>query len=180
LRPLIGFLLDTHVLRAELSGDPSFRELMARLQRGVADLYSHRAVPFDQVVAVLRPDRNPSYSPMFQVMLNWRDRDDQPQFIGLSGLVTEPLMAQPKIAKFDLTLVLTDDGDKIYIEVEYSTDLFDEHRIERLVGHLQTLLESAASDADQKISELPLLTSDEQRQLLLEWAVEQADEDMYP
>jgi acyl-CoA synthetase (AMP-forming)/AMP-acid ligase II len=180
LRPLIGFLLDTHVLRAELSGDPTFRELMARVQRGVADLYSHRAVPFDQVVAALRPDRNPSYSPMFQVMLNWRDRDDQPQFIGLSGLVTEPLLAQPKTAKFDLTLVLTDEGDKIYIEVEYSTDLFDEHRIERLVGHLQTLLEGAATDVEQRLSELPLLTSDEQRQLLLEWAVEQADEDVYP
>lgn len=180
LRPLIGFLLDTHVLRAELSGDPTFRDLMARLQRGVADLYSHRAVPFDQVVAALRPDRNPSYSPLFQVMLNWRDRDDQPQFIGLSGLVTEPLLVQPKTAKFDLTLVLTDEGDKIYIEVEYSTDLFDEHRIERLIGHLQTLLEGATADVEQRLSQLPLLTRDEQRQLLLEWAVEQADEDVYP
>jgi non-ribosomal peptide synthetase component F len=94
--------------------------------------------------------------------------------------VTEPLLAQPKTAKFDLTLVLTDEGDKIYIEVEYSTDLFDEHRIERLVGHLQTLLEGAATDVEQRLSELPLLTSDEQRQLLLEWAVEQADEDVYP
>ncbi len=96
LRPLIGFLLDTHVLRTDLTGNPKFRELM--VQQGVADVYSHRAPPFDRVVAAVQPVRNMSHSPFFQVMLNWRDRDDQPQFIGLPGLLTEPLLAHSRIS----------------------------------------------------------------------------------
>jgi len=80
-------MIDTHVLRTDLSGNPTFRELLARVQQGVVGVYSHRAVPFDQVVAALQPQRNPSYSPVFQVMLNWRDRDTRPQFIGLPGLI---------------------------------------------------------------------------------------------
>ena len=91
------------MLRTDLSGNPTFRELMARVQQGWLGVYSHRAVPFDQVVAALQPERNLSYSPLFQVMLNWRDRDDQPQFIGLPGLIAEPLLAQSRISKFDLT-----------------------------------------------------------------------------
>ena len=119
LRSLIGFMIDTHVLRTDLSGNPTFRDLLVRVQQRVANVYSHRAAPFDQVVAALQPERNLIYSPVFQVMLNWRDRDDQPWFIGLPGLIPEPLLAQPKIAKFDLTVVLTDEGDKISLEVGY-------------------------------------------------------------
>ena len=99
LRPLIGFLIDTHVLRTNLSGDPTFRELMTDVQQNVACVYSHRAVPFDQVVSALHPERNLGYSPVIQMLLNWRDRDDQPQFIGLPGVATEALLAQPKIAE---------------------------------------------------------------------------------
>ena len=171
LQPLIGFMIDTHVLRTDLSGNPTFRELLARVQQGVVGVYSHRAVPFDQVVAALQPERNPSYSPVFQVMLNWRDRDTRPQFIGLPGLTVEPLLAQCTTSKFDLTLILTDDGDGdgIYLEMEYSTDLFDEARIERMVGHLRTLLEGAAANPEQPLATLPLLTSAERDQLLVEW-----------
>ena len=86
LRPVIGFLVDTHVLRTDLSGDPTFRALLAEVQQNVANVYSHRAVPFDQVVSALQPERNLSYAPVIQVMLNWRDRDDLPQFIGLPGM----------------------------------------------------------------------------------------------
>ena len=86
LQSLIGFMIDTHVLRTDLSGDPTFQELLARVQQGVVGVYSHRAAPFDQVVAALQPERNTSYPPLFQVMLNWRDRDARPQFIGLPGL----------------------------------------------------------------------------------------------
>ncbi|HEY1856004.1 amino acid adenylation domain-containing protein, partial [Acidocella sp.] len=168
LRPLIGFLLDTHVLRTNLSGNPTFRELMGDVQQNVAGVYSHRAVPFDQVVSALKPERNQSYSPLVQVMLNWRDRDDQPQFIGLPGVVTEGLLAQAKIAKFDLTLTLTDTGSEIYLETEYSTDLFDEDRIERLTGHLRTLLEGVVADAGQRVADLPLLPASERQQLLVE------------
>jgi non-ribosomal peptide synthetase component F len=120
-------------------------------------------------VSACNPKRNPSYSPLVQVMLNWRDRDNQPQFIGLPGVATEALLAQAKIAKFDMTLALTDTGNEIHLEAEYSTDLFDEDRIERLVGHLRTLLESVVASPDQRVTELPLLTSAERHQLLNAW-----------
>ena len=176
LRPLIGFLLDTHVLRTDLSANPTFRELMVDVQRNVAEVYSHRAVPFDQVVSALRPERNQSYSPLVQVMLNWRDRDDQPQFIGLPGVVTQGLLAHAQTSKFDLILTLTDTGHEILLETEYSTDLFDDDRIERLTGHLRTLLEGVAADAGQRLSELPMLTAPERERLLVDWNATAADD----
>ena len=169
LRPLIGFLLDTHVLRTNLSANPKFCELMVDVQQNVADVYSHRAAPFDQVVSALKPERNQSYSPVVQVMLNWRDRDDQPQFIGLPGMVTEGLLAHARTSKFDLTLTLTDTGTIILMEAEYSTDLFDDDRIERLTGHLRTLLKGVVADPEQRVSELPMLTTSERQSLLVEW-----------
>jgi acyl-CoA synthetase (AMP-forming)/AMP-acid ligase II/acyl carrier protein len=175
IQPLIGFLIETQVLRTDLGGNPPFRELMARVQRGVAGVYSHRAVPFDQVVGVLQPDRNLSFSPLFQVLLIWRDRDDLPQFIGLPGVASEPLLVQPKISKFDLTLFVIDAGDSILVEMEYSSDLFDDARIKRMAGHLCTLLEGAIANSEQRISELPLLTSAERHQLLMEWNAVQAE-----
>ena len=176
IQPLVGFLIDTHVLRTDLSGNPVFRELMSRVQRGVAGVYSHRAAPFDEVVNAVRPERNLSYSPLFQVMLNWRDRDDQPQFIPFPGLKAEGLLAQSLISKFDLTLVVTDATEGILLEIEYSTDLFDDARIERMVGHLRTLLEGAAANPEQKIEEMQMLTSAERHQLLVEWNAQQDDQ----
>jgi amino acid adenylation domain-containing protein len=175
LRPLIGFLLDTHVLRTDLSSNPAFRELMVDVQRNVANVYSRRAVPFDQVVSAIGPERNQSYSPLVQVMLNWRDRDDQPQFIGLPGVVTEGLLAHAETSKFDLTLTLTDTGQEILMETEYSTDLFDSDRIERLTGHVRTLLEGVVADAGQRVSELPMLTTSERDLLLVDWNATAAD-----
>jgi non-ribosomal peptide synthetase component F len=109
-------------------------------------------------------------------MLNWRDRDDQPQYIGLPGLTSGYVLAQSKIAKFDLTLVLTDGGDGIYLEIEYSTDLFDDVRIERMVGHLRTLLEGAVADPEERVTALPLLTPAERQQLLYDWNAAEADD----
>ena len=169
LQQLIGFLLHIQVLRTELSGDMTFRQLLGRVQKAALELYLHRAVPFDQVVRKLQPERNLSYSPLFQVMLNWRDRDQLLSFIGLDKLTVESLLAESKTSKFDLTLFATDCGDEIWLEMEYSTDLFDDARITRMVGHYQTLLESVARDPEQRLAELPLLTPAERHQMLVEW-----------
>ena len=166
LQPLIGFLIDTHVLRTDLSGNPTFRELVARVHKGVVGVYSHRAVPFGQVVDAVKPERNLSYAPLFQVMLNWRERDAQLRFVGFPGLTLEPLLAQSMISKFDLTIFLTDAVEDIWLEVEYSTDLFDDARIERMVEHLRTLLEGVLADIDQHLADLPLLSECERHQLL--------------
>jgi len=169
LQQLIGFLLHIQVLRTQLSADMTFRELVARVQKGVLALFLHRAVPFDQVVRTIQPERNTSYSPLFQVMLNWRDRDQMLSFIGLEGLVIESLLAESRTSKFDLTVFATDCGNEIWLEAEYSTDLFDELRIDRLLDHYQALLESVACDPNQVLSALPILTEKERRQLVLGW-----------
>jgi hypothetical protein len=169
LQSVIGFLVHTCVLRTGLWGDMTFRELLARVQNGMLELYCHRAMPFDQVVRKFTRERNQNYSPLFQVMINWRDRGLQLSFIGLEGLVVEPLLAESRTSKFDLQLFVTDGGDEIWLEMEYSSDLFDEARIWRMFGHYQTLLESVASDPGQRLSELPLLTAEERRQVLVEW-----------
>ena len=169
LQSVIGFLLHVHVLRTQLSGEMSFRDLLARVQKGVLDLYAHRAAPFDQIVSRVQPARNLSYSPLFQVMINWRDRDQELSFIGLDGLQVESLLAESRTAKFDLTFMLTDDDQDIWLEVEYSTDLFDEDRIVRIAGHYETLLEAVAADPSRSLADLPLLTDTEREQLLLDW-----------
>jgi amino acid adenylation domain-containing protein len=169
LQPLIGFLIDTQVLRTNLKGNPTFRELLARVQQGVVDVYSHRSIPFDQIVAGLKLNNDGGYSPLFQVLLNWRDRDAQLQSIGLTGVSIEPLLAQCKTSKFDVTVILTDAGDSIHLEFEYSTDLFDESRIERMFGHLDNILRRVVTNAEQRLSDLPLLTVDEQHRLLQQW-----------
>jgi non-ribosomal peptide synthetase component F len=173
---LIGFLLDTHVLRTDLSENPTFRELIGRIQQSMLGVYSHQAVPFHEVVQSVRPERSLSYSPLFQVLLNWRDPNAELQFIGFPGLITQSLLAQCKISKFDLTFFVTDAPDNILLEIEYNTDLFDEVRIERMVGHLTTILEGAAADPQQHIAQLPMLSHAERHQLLVEWNADQVEE----
>ena len=169
IQSMIGFLLHTHVLRTVVEGDLTFRDLVGRVQQGALKLYEHRSVPFDRVVRAMQPERSLSYSPLFQVMINWRDRDQHLCFIGLEGLDIESVLVDSKISKFDLTLFLTDMGEEIWVEVEYSTDLFDTESMERMFGHYQTILEAVAADPDQRVMELPLLTDTERRQLLVQW-----------
>ena len=169
LQSVVGFLLHTHVLRTRLSGEMTFRELLSRVQKAVLDLYIHRSAPFDQIVRKLRPQRNLSYSPLFQVMLNWRDRDQQLPFIGLEGLGIESLMAAANTSKFDLYFFVTDTGSEIWLELEYSTDLFNEDRIARMLGHFETVLEAVAADPAARIAEIPLLTPNEHRQIVFDW-----------
>jgi amino acid adenylation domain-containing protein len=175
LQTMIGFLLHTQVLRTAVEDEMTFSSLVSRVQKGTVDMFSHRAAPFDLVVRELGHERNLAFSPLFQVMLNWRDREQELSFIGLEGLQIESLLAEAHTAKFDLTFMFTDEGDEFVLEMEYSTDLFDEERIVRMVGHYFTLLEAAASNPEQKISQLPLLTAPEREQLLIGWNGTQAD-----
>jgi amino acid adenylation domain-containing protein len=177
MQSMMGFLLHVQVLRTTLSEEMTFRELLVRVQKAALDLYLHRAVPFDQVVQKVQPERNLSYSPLFQVMLNWRDRDQMLSFIGLEGVTVESLLAEARTSKFDLTLFATDCGDEIWLEAEYSTDLFDDVRVARLFDHYQALLEAVAANPDQRLHEPQLLTSAERQQVVEEF---NATERAYP
>jgi amino acid adenylation domain-containing protein len=169
LESMIGFLLHTQVLRTSVAGSLSFSALLGRVQKAVLEMLTHRTVPFELVAREVGQERALSYTPLFQVMLNWRDYEQDLSFIGLEGLKIESLAAESKTSKFDLTLFVTDDGNEILLEIEYSTDLFDEARIVRMAGHYQNLLAAAAADPGQKISDVPLLTEAEREQILFEW-----------
>jgi acyl-CoA synthetase (AMP-forming)/AMP-acid ligase II len=169
LEAMIAFLLHTHVLRTQLRREMTFRELLAAVSANVLDLHAHRSPTFDQVVERLRPPRSPAHTPLFQVMINWREGEQELSFVGLEGLEVESVLADTRTSKFDLTAILTDGGDEIWLEIEYSTDLFDEARIDRLVGHLLTLLASGAADPDQTVSTMAMLTHEERSQLLTDW-----------
>jgi amino acid adenylation domain-containing protein len=179
LQQVIGFLLHTQVLRTKLSGDMTFRQLLAGVQKAALDLYLHRAVPFDQVVRKIQPERNLSHSPLFQVMLNWRDRDQMLSFIGMEGLNIESVLAESRTSKFDLTLFATDCGNEIWLEMEYSTDLFDKERIVRMLSHFERLLEAVAADPGQSLADLPLLSPQEKQQLL-DWNETHVDYPLEP
>ena len=92
-------------------------------------------------------------------MVNWRDRDQQLSFIGLDGLDVESLVSESGTSKFHLLLFATDLGNDISLELEYNTDLFDDARILRMLGHFETLLQAVAADPGQRLAELPLLTT---------------------
>jgi amino acid adenylation domain-containing protein len=169
VQSLVGFLIDTQALRTRLSGSMTFRELLARVRSGLVDLYSHREIPFDRVVSRIRSGRDLSHSPIFQVMINCRDRDMQLMFSGLPGMAVESLLPHTKTSQFDMTFYPFDSGEDVWLEVEYNTDLFDEQRITRMVCHYQTLLKAAAADPDQHLAKLPLLTEAERRELV-DWS----------
>ncbi|MCZ6677611.1 MAG: AMP-binding protein, partial [Candidatus Poribacteria bacterium] len=169
LQSVIGFLLETHVMRSKLSGDMSFRELLASAGESGVAAYDNRYASFDQIVNELQTARSLSYAPIFQVMMNWREFSDTPQAIGLDGLIVESIVAQNGLSMFDLTLNITDTGDDIRIDIEYSTELFESERIVQMACHYQTLLEEAARNPETRLSNLPLLTGTERRKVLQEW-----------
>jgi surfactin family lipopeptide synthetase A len=161
----IGFFLKTLVLRTDLSGFPSFRQLLTRVREVSLDACTHEDLPFEQLVEALQLDRNLNHNPLFQVAFVL-----EPPIPSLScGWTVSQLDIQTDTAKFDLTLELDERPEGIIGRFEYNTDLFDDETIARMVGHFQTLLKSIVANPEQRITELPLLTEPERHQLLVEW-----------
>jgi amino acid adenylation domain-containing protein len=162
---LIGYFLNTLVLRTDMSGTPSFRELLKRVRQVTLGAYAHEDLPFEKLVQTLQPERNLSQNPLFQVAFA-----PQPPMPSLNGDWTiNQLDIQTDTAKFDLLLDVEERPESIIGRLEYNTDLFDANTISRMIGHFQTLLEGIVTNREQRVSELPLLTEQEQHQLLFEW-----------
>jgi len=170
---LIGFFVNTLVYRGDLSGDPTFRELLRRVKEVALAAYAHQDVPFERLVEELQPERDLSHSPLFQVMFILQNTPVPTT--SLPGLEVTPVDFQAGTAKFDLTLTIFDGNDRLRGSLEYNSDLFKAETIERLQHHFLTLLRSLAEDPDQHLSELPLLTAAERRKLLVEWNATQKD-----
>jgi amino acid adenylation domain-containing protein len=164
---LIGFFVNTLVLRTDLSGNPTFRELLKRVREVTLGAYAHQDLPFEQLVEELRPQRNLSYTPLFQVMFVLQNAPQSA--LELPGLTLNVLERNRGTANFDLTLYMHETEGSLSGTVEYNTDLFNETTIARLVSHLQTLLAGIVANPEQRLMELPLLTADEQQRLLVEW-----------
>jgi amino acid adenylation domain-containing protein/non-ribosomal peptide synthase protein (TIGR01720 family) len=170
---LIGCFVNTLVLRTDLSGNPTFRELLRRVREVTLGAYAHQDLPFEKLVEELQPQRNLSYTPLFQVMFVMQDNVSM-SALELSGLTWSALEIDNDTTKFDLILRVTEVGGRLVGTLEYSTDLFNADTITWMTGHLQTLLEGIVAKPDQPLSTLSLLTSIEQQQLL-EWNQTQTD-----
>ncbi|MUG94289.1 amino acid adenylation domain-containing protein [Scytonema sp. UIC 10036] len=164
---LIGFFVNTLVLRTDVSGDPSFNELLPRLRSMALDAYAHQDLPFEMLVEALQPERDLSHTPLFQVMFALQNTPISE--VELSGLKIDHLPIKTATAKFDLTLAMENTHTGLLGGWEYNSDLFDRSTIERMTGHFVTLLSAIVANPTERISQLPLLTPSEQQQLLVEW-----------
>jgi len=163
----IGFFVNTLVLRTDLSGEPTFLELLGRIREVSLGAYDHEDLPFEKLVEEVQPERDLSRSPLFQVvfqLINFSDDDLQ-----LEDLEVLRLPSRSERVHFDLEMNLRQLSEKLSGVIVFSTDLFDAVRIERMVGHFLILLEGIVTDPNQCIGELPMLTEGERHQLLVEW-----------
>jgi amino acid adenylation domain-containing protein len=161
---LLGCFVNTLVLRTDVSGEPSFRELVKRVRDTALAAYSHQDFPFEQLVKELQPERTLSHTPLFQVMFVFQDA---PMLaLQLPNLTLAPLMIDNGTAKFDLTLYVEDTKQGLIGFLEYNSELFDADTINRMVGHFQTILEGIVGNCDRSVAKLSLLTPQEQTQLL--------------
>jgi amino acid adenylation domain-containing protein len=173
LESLIGLFMNTLVLRADLSGNPTFRELLMRVREMAVDAYAHQDMPFEKLVEELSPPRDQSRNPVFQVLFVYQKAFIQPFEAG--GLKFVPIKADRGGASTDLSLFLIERAEGLTAGLEYNTDLFDVSTMRRMLGHLRTLLLAIVEDPGAPIDSLRLLTEAERRQLLVEWNQTEAD-----
>ena len=164
---LIGFFVNALVLRTDLSGDPTFREVVRRVRKICVDAYGHQDLPFERLVEELHIERDLSRNPVFQVMFVLQN--DSSRTVELPGLTLTPVIADGGTTHFDLTLHLVQSEQGLLATAAYNTDLFDAVTISRMLTHFQTLLEAVVNDPDRHLSQLSLLTDAERRQVLMEW-----------
>ena len=171
---MIGFFANTLVLRTSLAGDPSFRELLERVKDTALGAYAHQDLPFERLVEELRPERSLSHNPLFQVLFSLENTPRRS--FELRELYIQALFGTAGTsAKVDMAFFLFEAPDGFTARVEYNTDLFDGATIERMLRHYQVLLEGALANPELRLSQLPLLTNDEQLLLLSGWNATQTE-----
>ncbi|MDF5732675.1 MAG: AMP-binding protein, partial [Rhizonema sp. PD38] len=188
LAELVGYFVNPVVLRADLSGNPTFEEFLNQVRSTVVDALTHQDYPFARLVEQLQPMREPSRSPLFQIMFvlqkaHLHGQEGLATFaleetgarIKLGDLELESIALNKRIAQFDLTLMIAEVDKVLSTCWEYNIDLFDATTITRMAGHFQTLLENIVIDSQQHVSLLPFLTELERQQLLIKWNATQVD-----
>ncbi|HZN07127.1 MAG TPA: AMP-binding protein, partial [Pyrinomonadaceae bacterium] len=173
LEGLIGFFVNTLVLRTDLSGNPTFQELLKRVRATSLGAYANQDVPFERLIQHLQPERSLNRTPLFQVMMTLQNTPAQVSHFG--GLDWTPLEGDERWVDMDLVLSLMDTPGGVIGLIDYSADLFDAATIDRLLDHFRVLLESIAADPQQRIEQLPLMDAAERQQILVEWNATKTD-----
>ncbi|HEU4327239.1 MAG TPA: amino acid adenylation domain-containing protein, partial [Roseiflexaceae bacterium] len=168
---LIGCFINTLVLRIDLGGSPTVREVLERVRTAALDAYAHQDVPFEKLVEVLQPQRDPSTPPLFQVMMALQHR---PAPVAAQGLHLEALDLDPEVALFDLTLQLEEQQNAVAGWLEYNTDLYDRETVARFGTRLLLVLEQMAAHPARRVSDLALLSPEERHQILVGWNATEA------
>jgi len=169
---LIGCFVNTLVLRTDVSGNPTFEELLVRVRKVMVEVYANQDLPFEKLVEELQPERHTNYNPLFQV--SFALQNTPKVNFELPGLTITPFEIEDTKSLFDLHLDITETDLGLECFWEYNTDLFDAARISRMSGHFQTLLEAIVAHPQQRVDQLPLLSEAEKHQLLVEWNQTQA------
>jgi amino acid adenylation domain-containing protein len=164
---LIGFFVNTLALRVDLGGEPSFRDLVARVRERALGAYAHQDLPFERLVEAVAPRRDLATTPLFQVLFALQNVPRER--IELSGLVLERVETPAPAAKFDLTVDLVEqETGEVSARFELNRDLFDVATVRRWAGHLEQLVAAAVAAPELRLSELPLLAPAQRQQLLIE------------
>ncbi|MBN3878011.1 amino acid adenylation domain-containing protein [Nostoc sp. JL23] len=188
---IIGFFVNSLVLRSNLSGNPTFRELLGRVREVTLGAYSHQDLPFEKLVEELHPERNLSHHPLFQVVFGFQNAPMSA--LELPGLIPSFMNIDIKKTRFDLELHLwkcSEDfrslwganweySDGLRGVMVYNTDLFDRATISRMVEHFKTLLSAIVANPEERIANLPLLSEAELHQVLVKWNNTQVDYPQY-
>jgi amino acid adenylation domain-containing protein len=169
LQPLIGFLVNTLPIRCDLTGDPSFAGLLARVKDAVLGAFAHQDLPFGKLVDALGVPRDASRNPVLQINMTYAERDDAPVLAAGAQFAASDLVVGTAAAKFDLNFAVETRHAGLWTECCYKTALFDAGTIERLLGHWEMLLRGVVADPSARLSQLPLLTPAELRAELAEW-----------
>ncbi|MFO7586811.1 MAG: amino acid adenylation domain-containing protein [Gemmatimonadota bacterium] len=164
IESLIGFFVNTVVLRADCSGDPPFSELLARVREDALEAFANQDLPFEMLVEAVQPERDLSRTPLFQVMFAFQK--DAASGRAPEGMAIEPVLVDTGTAKFDLTLSLEEGTDEVSGWLNYNSDLFDASTVERIASHFHEILASAVADPECRLAELSVLTPEEERRLL--------------
>ncbi|WP_342366742.1 non-ribosomal peptide synthase/polyketide synthase [Pseudomonas fluorescens] len=166
---LIGFFVNTQILKADIDGQMTFRELLQQTRQRAVEAQAHQDLPFEQLVEALQPERSLSYNPLFQVMFNHQTDTRGAGSVGVTGLQVQGLEWDSKTSQFDLNLETQESAEGIQASLTYATDLFDAPGVTRFLAHWHRLLQLLVHDCSGRIGEMPLLDDAQWQQLVHGW-----------
>ncbi len=167
IEPVIGFFVNTLVMRGDLSGKPDFNTYLQYVKETALNAYGHQDLPFEMLVDAIQPERNLTFSPIFQVM--FVHTTNETSETKLPGLTILPVEFENTSTKFDLTLRVNEMAKGLQVHFDYNADLFHEDTIRRMLSHYRYLLEEVVTNPQQSVSAIKLVKDEERKKLLYEW-----------